>query len=267
MIELLKAENLGFNVENQGLFSRSNNEKTILKNISFSLEKGNILGIAGESGSGKTTLAKILTGIIPNTSGNLEFNRPPEWKNCKVNPVQILFQNNGEILNPFREIDSIVEEAIYIKTGSKKNIYEEKKRIFESVNFPESLWLRKGFELSGGEQQRAALARIIAVKPELLILDEPFSAQDAVSQLNLLTLFKEINKTFGITMICISHNISILRKLCNKIMIMYKGGVVEMGKTEDVFNHAEHPYTKFLIKAEGYQFSYDELKSEFENIG
>jgi peptide/nickel transport system ATP-binding protein len=266
MNELLIAENISYIAAKQGLFSGHEPDKEILKNVSFQLEKGKILGIAGESGSGKTTLAKILAGIIPYSSGKLTFNWLPEWQKSKVSPVQILFQNNGEILNPFREIDEIIEEAIYIKTGEKKNIQEEKKKIFDSVNFPEHLWNRKGFELSGGEQQRAALARIIAVKPELLILDEPFSAQDADSQLNLLNLFKEINNVYGITLICISHNVNILKKLCNEIIIIYKGEIVEKGTAEKIFNQPEHPYTKFLMKAESYELSYKDLKAEFENL-
>ncbi|MDR3626769.1 MAG: ATP-binding cassette domain-containing protein [Ignavibacteriaceae bacterium] len=266
MNELLIAENISYIAANQGLFSRNEPDKEILNNISFQLEKGRILGIAGESGSGKTTLAKILAGIIPYSSGKLTFNWPPEWQKSKISPVQILFQNNGEILNPFRVIDEIIEEAIYIKTGEKKNIREEKEKIFDSVNFPEHLWNRKGFELSGGEQQRAALARIIAVKPELLILDEPFSAQDADSQLNLLNLFKEINSVYGITLICISHNVNILKKLCDEIIIIYKGEIVEKGTAEKIFSQPEHPYTKFLMKAESYELSYKDLKAEFENL-
>ena len=232
------------------MFSGKKSGKKILKNISFRLERGKILGIAGESGSGKTTLAKILAGIIPYSGGKFIFNWSDEWQKTKVSPVQILFQNNGEILNPFREINEIIEEAILIKTKIKKIFNQRKKKYLIRLNFPEHLWHRKGFELSGGEQQRAALARILAVKPELLIFDEPFSAQDAESQLNLLNLFKEINKVYGITTICISHNVNILRKLCDEIIIMYKGEIVEKGTTEKIFSQPAHPYTKFLMKAD-----------------
>jgi len=266
MNELLILENIGYNVSKTGLLGGKKSEKTILKNISFRLEKGKILGIAGESGSGKTTLAKIISGIISYSEGKLIFDHSIEWENTRVSPVQILFQNNGEILNPFREINEVIEEAILIKTQNKKNIQAEKKRIFDSVNFPEDLWSRKGFELSGGEQQRAALARILAVKPELLILDEPFSAQDAESQLKLLNLFKNINTEYGITTICIAHNVSILRKLCDEIIIMYKGEIVEKGTAGKIFSKPEHPYTKFLLKADSYELSYEELKTEFESL-
>ena len=122
--------------------------------------------------------------------------------------------------------------------------------MLDSVNFPEYLWNCKAFELSGGEQQRVALARVLAVKPELLILDEPFSAQDAESQLNFLKLFKKINKNYGIAIICIAHNMSILKKLCDDIIIMYKGKIVEKGNTDTIFSEPAHSYTKFLLKAD-----------------
>ena len=260
---ILKVENLNYNITNAEVFGRQENKKIILSDISFTLERGKILGVAGESGSGKTTLAKILAGVIQKTSGELFFTFANEWNKVKSSPVQILFQNTGEIINPFRTINEIIEEAVFIRLMDKKLIKTEKENIFNSLNFSPSLWNRKGYELSGGEQQRAALARILAVKPELLILDEPFSAQDTESQLNLLKLFKTINEKFGITMITIAHNLKILRKLCDDIIIMYRGKIVEKGSTEDIFSSPNHPYTKYLLKAENYDLSYEDLKVDF----
>lgn len=260
---ILKVENLNYNITNAEVFGRQENKKIILNDISFTLERGKILGVAGESGSGKTTLAKILAGVIQKTSGELFFTFANEWNKVKSSPVQILFQNTGEIINPFRTINEIIEEAVFIRFRDKKLIKTEKENIFNSLNFSPDLWNRKGYELSGGEQQRAALARILAVKPELLILDEPFSAQDTESQLNLLKLFKTINEKFGITMITIAHNLKILRKLCDDIIIMYRGKIVEKGSTEDIFSSPNHPYTKYLLKAENYDLSYEDLKVDF----
>ncbi len=254
MGEILKLENISYLVRS--------GKKTIqiLDSINFNLEENNILGISGESGSGKTTLAKIIAGVLPKTEGEIIFSGK-NTLNKKKRPIQILFQNNGEILNPLREIDKIVEEAIII-SSSEYNPRSKMEEIFNSINFPGHLWKRKGYELSGGEQQRAALARILAANPELLILDEPFSAQDPESQLNLLNLFLSINKKFNITMICIAHNLRILQKLCSKIIILYDGEIIEEGKTEEIFNSPKHPYTKFLLKAENYDLSYEELKYE-----
>ena len=252
MSELLNVNNICYSVDTDT--GNGKEKKEILKDVSFSLEKGKILGISGESGSGKTTLSKILCGILKPTGGSYTFNHSSGRKKTGANPVQILFQNNGEVLNPFREIDNLIKEAVRISEGRNGDIEKRAGMIFESVGFPDKLRKRKGYELSGGEQQRAALARLLAVKPELLILDEPFSAQDTESQFNLLNLFKKINKEFGITLICVAHNLKILRKLCGEVLIMYKG------KSEKIFGKPEHPYTQFLLKAENYDLNREELK-------
>src|ERR1017187_9927747 len=169
MTHFLKVENISYFIDK---------EKPILKNISFELIKGEILGIVGESGSGKTTLGKIIAGLISPSKGKINFTKLPGWEKTKVSPIQILFQNNGEILNPFRRVDSIVKEALKLRHGTNKDINQEADKIFLSLDVEENLRGRKGYELSGGEQQRVALARLLAVEPVLLILDEPFSAQD-----------------------------------------------------------------------------------------
>ena len=256
MNEILTIENLNYSVHTGKKF------KLILKGINCNLNRNDILGISGESGSGKTTLAKIIAGILPPSAGKVIYHDKKESnKKSRANPVQILFQNNGEILNPLREISKIVKEAIEI-ADNEEEPQQKMEKIFNIINLPEHLWERKGFELSGGEQQRAALARILAVNPELLILDEPFSAQDPESQLNLLNLFLSLNRKLNITMICIAHNLRMLKKLCNKILIMYDGEIIEQGETTEIFNRPKHPYTQFLLKAENYDLSYDELKYE-----
>ena len=249
---LLKAENISYFIDKK---------KTILNNISFELNKGEILGIAGESGSGKTILGKIIAGLITPSEGKIIFHKPPAWEKTRMSPIQILFQNNGEILNPFRRIDSVVNEALKLRHGRKTDINEEADKIFLSLNLEENLRKRKGYKLSGGEQQRGALARLIAAKPELLILDEPFSAQDPDSQYNFLNLFKKINKELGLTFICISHNLRILKELCNNLMIIYRGSIVESGNCNGIFDNPSHPYTRFLFKADNYKLSYDDINN------
>jgi ABC-type oligopeptide transport system ATPase subunit len=129
------------------------------------------------------------------------------------------------------------------------------------VGFPKELYNRRGFELSGGEQQRAALARLLSVKPILLILDEPFSAQDVESQLNLVKLFRKLNKEFHLTMICISHDLKILRNLANRVIILRDGEIVESGKTNEVFSNPQKSYTRFLLSAEALDLNYDEIQT------
>lgn len=261
MKNILEVKNLCYSIIDKKIFGAAA-EKVILNDISFELEQERILGIAGESGSGKTTLAKILAGILKPTSGSFSLNLLRNDESIKTAAIQILFQNNGEILNPLRTIDEIIDEAIKIRYGASNE--KEKEIIFNSVKITEVLRKRKGFELSGGEQQRAALARILAVKPEILILDEPFSAQDPASQLNLLNLFKSINHEFKITTICISHNLKILRLLCDEIIVMYKGQIVEKGMSSEIFSKPQHPYTKFLLKAEDYALEHSEIQNELE---
>lgn len=262
MKNIIEVKNLSYSVQVKDS-TGSPFEKVILNDISFSLQKEKVLGIAGESGSGKTTLAKVLAQILQPTSGFFSLNVSNDWDSRKTKPVQILFQNTGEILNPLRNINDIIDEAIKIRFGKQK-LESEKRKILDSVNLIKKLWQRKGFELSGGEQQRAALARILSVQPEVLILDEPFSAQDPISQLNLRELLKSINKEFKISMICISHNLKVLRSLCDDAIVMYKGKIVEKGEIKNIFENPQHPYTKFLLKAEDYTLSYYEIQNERE---
>lgn len=259
MKKLVELNNVGLSIPDE-VFPGSDTAKQILNDITFDVSEGEILGVTGESGSGKTTLMKLIAGITVPTKGKISRFYSDQWNNLSVNPVQILFQNNSEILNPFRQVGDIVREALEIRHGSQQDTDRDRKLIFNSLGLHESIEKRKGFELSGGERQRTALARILAAKPELLILDEPFSAQDVVSQLNLIDLFRKINKEFNLTMICVAHNLRVLRKLADRIIVIYEGRIVESGSTESIFNSPQNDYTKFLLKCENYDLQYEELK-------
>jgi peptide/nickel transport system ATP-binding protein len=257
MTELLSVKNISYSVKH----AKSKTVISILKNISFDIYEGEIAGICGESGGGKTTLARIIAGLLTPVEGKIIWNDKKVNKQSAVSPVQILFQNNGEILNPFRRINDVINEALKIAEKNKNLIDQQKEMLFNAVGLTNDLGYRKGYELSGGEQQKAALARLLAVSPKLLILDEPFSAQDSNSQLNLVRLFKKINKDFNITILCISHDLNILRKLVHRVLIIKEGEIVESGKTEKILKTPVHPYTKFLLRAESFNLSYDELHS------
>lgn len=249
---LLKSENISYNAPSNELFSK-NKTTEILKNISFELFENEILGIAGASGSGKTTLAKILAGVHSLYDGKLEFNFKNDWTKIRTKPVQILFQNSSEILNPIRKVGEVIEEAIKIRFGESHNVNELIQTSLSIVGLDESFLSRRGYELSGGEQQRVALARIISVEPEILILDEPFSAQDVESQLNFVRLIKKISKEKKISLIIISHNLNILKLLCSRIMILSEGKIAEIGETKKIFTNPESVHTKNLIKASVHQ--------------
>ncbi|MDP3147875.1 MAG: ATP-binding cassette domain-containing protein [Ignavibacteria bacterium] len=220
----LAVKNLSFSVSKNSFFGRKN-EKKILENISFKLERGEILGIAGPSGGGKTTLAKLLIGVHEPTGGEIIKNLSKSEKGMP-NRIQLLFQNSEEIINPFRKAKDVLAEAIQQKNGKADSNETDLKDLLLDVNVHENLLNKYCMQLSGGQRQRVALARLLAVEPEILILDEPFSAQDVQSQLNLLLLFKKINTEKGITLICISHQENVLNKLTDRIIRIKEGKVV-----------------------------------------
>ena len=220
-------------------YSPPDSDVRILEDVNLKVERGAMYGIAGESGSGKTTLLKIIAGILTPTEGSVKIG---------TTKVQLLFQNNEFIINPYRRIDKMIDEAVMLD-DKKSNAGLERERIFELVNFQRALWNKKGMQLSGGERQKAALARLLAIKPELLILDEPFSAQDLDAQIDLVKLLVKLNKEHGLTILCVAHDLNVLKQFTEKLVVLYKGKIVEEGLTREVIEKPGHPYTKFLIAA------------------
>jgi ABC-type dipeptide/oligopeptide/nickel transport system ATPase subunit len=253
MSVLLKADKISYSVKG----------KNILKEISFELSAGEILGISGESGSGKTTLAKVIAGLVKPTFGKFGWNSS---KSNSGSSVQLLFQNNGEILNPYRRIDDVIKESLLIHNTPKNEITKRVEELFNETGIKPELYSRRGYELSGGEQQRAALARLLAANPELLILDEPFSAQDLISQSNFVSLIKKINSGKNISIICISHDLKIMRKIADTIIVLHNGEIVENNECNELFSYPKHPYTKFLLSSENLDLSYEQIKSNLDKI-
>ena len=258
---ILRLENICYTVSTLGKGFAKKSVVNILDSINLNINFGEVLGISGESGGGKTTLAKVIAGIIKPSQGKLVWDDDVLSENSESSPVQILFQNHGEILNPYRKIEEIINEALKIQKYDAESIKREKEKILSSLNISADITKKRGYELSGGEQQRAALARLLAANPKLLILDEPFSAQDVESQLNLLKLFKKINRELKLTMLCVSHDLNILRKLADRIVIIQKGKVVEEGNTEEVFNNPAHDHTKYLLKAKNLSLTLSDLET------
>ncbi len=224
----------------------SKNDKIILSNISFKIESGDIVGIIGESGAGKTTLGKIVGGILEASSGVISYN------SVSLDEIQILFQNNSELINPYRKVEALLTDT----TNGDKDLI---KNLIEKVKLDETVLGKYSFQLSGGERQRIALARILATNPKLLIIDEPFSAQDFESQLNLMELFIELNCSTGLTILCISHNLEMMKKFTNKLIVMKDGVIVENGLAAEVVNNPKHKYTKFLFKATAFKLKIDDF--------
>ena len=251
MMNLLSVKNIDY-------FSPEDDKVEILSDISFNVTEGLILGIAGESGSGKTTLGLLLAGILNQSSGEIFLNDSPANNLLKNRDIQILMQNKGELINPYRRVNAILKEAFELK-GNKSESESKILDMLEKLELKNDILKRKGYELSGGEQQRIALARILAVEPKILILDEPFSAQDIESETIIIDLLKKLNSENGLTLICISHDLKILKNFTETLIILHKGKIIENGNTKNILNHPTHPFTKFLVRAEAYALSREEL--------
>ena len=225
--------------------------------VSFSLRKGETLGIVGESGCGKSTLVNTILGLYPPTSGQVEFDGKEVFgkgkkkgDNAFKRNVQIVFQDPYWSLNPRWLVKDIVAEPlnVYEKMSEQKRV-ERVTELLEMVGLQKKDCFRYPHEFSGGQRQRIAIARSLASNPKLVVLDEPTSSIDVLSQNQILELIKDLKRQFGLTNILISHDLSVVHELSNKIAVMYLGKIVELGPAEDVFTAPQHPYTKALFDA------------------
>jgi len=254
---MLKLSNINYSVHSDSLIT-SEKTRQILHDISLEVSEGEIVGIVGESGAGKTTLAKILSGILEPDSGKIVYRGKVTQNILTELSIQILFQNSIELINPFRKVEDILTEVI--KKYSNKNIKDKINELLNIVGLPKQILPKFGSNLSGGERQRIALLRLLAANPSLLIVDEPFSAQDIESQLNLMKLLKRINEDSNVTIICVSHDLQIISKFTDKLFVLKSGRIIEEGPTTQVLASPQHDYTKFMINSMNYSLSYDDFK-------
>jgi len=247
-------------VQNSNLLKKGKS-KPILDKISFDITKGKILSIVGETGSGKTTLAKLISKILIPTSGELIFNGKPFVKN-KPYPIQLLFQNTEDIINPFRKADNVLSDIKLEKDKREKTL--------ELIGIDKEMLSKKGYQLSGGERQRIALARILLTQPEVLIIDEPFSAQDPDSKFNFANLFRLLNKQFNLTIVIVTHEIDVLKNLADEVIVLYAGKLMEFGTFDEVIKKPLHPYSKFLFDANEFKIDkiikYEKYSDEINDL-
>ncbi|MFI0367061.1 ABC transporter ATP-binding protein [Actinomadura sp. 1N219] len=220
-----------------------------VRDVSLTLRKGEILGLVGESGCGKSTTARAMLGLQPLTSGALELRgRPVRRRDPALrSAVQAIFQNPAGSFNPKRSLlDSVIEPLRVHKRGSKAERRERALAELARVGITAQLAGRRPGEVSGGQCQRAAIARATILRPDVLICDEPVSALDVSIQAQILELLAELRAEQGLTMLFISHDLSVVASLCDRTAVMYGGTVVEEGPTPRVAGAPLHPYTVIL---------------------
>ena len=240
----------------------SKNESTdkvvkAVDNVSFELFEGETLGLVGESGSGKSTIAKIITGLVRPTNGEIFYNNISLYNSNRKyqidksrGQIQMIFQDPYSSLNPRFKVRDIISEPIkfFQKNISHNELTQNVYDLIDIVGMTRQSLDRYPHEFSGGQRQRISIARALATRPRLLICDEPTSALDVSIQAQILNLLKDIQDELHLTMLFISHDLPVIRQMCNRIVVLKNGSVCETKETEELFNNSEHPYTQELIR-------------------
>ena len=252
---LLRSEDLKTHFGgSSGFLTRSTPLVKAVDGVSLALHDGEVLGLVGESGCGKSTLAKTLLGLIRETGGTLTLDGrsvsgvDPKSARRIRSDIQYVHQDPGAALDPWWRVGDTLEETLRIHGISDRN--ERTARIDDvltAVGLDPSFRRRHPHELSGGQQRRIGLARTLALRPRIVILDEPTSGLDLSVQATVLKLILELRAAYDLTYIFISHDLSVVRRMCDRVAIMYLGCIVEQGPTGRLFSAPVHPYTKALL--------------------
>ncbi len=238
------------------LIKRSKFMVHAVDDVSFTINEGETMGLAGESGCGKSTLGKTCIGLYEPTDGEVYFEEInifglKKQKLRKLRPkMQLIFQDPYSSLNPRLKVRTIVGEAIdFHKLAKNEKVNDLVAETLEKVGLDPEHMNRYPHEFSGGQRQRIAIARALILDPKFVVADEPTSALDVSIQASILNLMKELQEEQKLTYLFISHDLSTIRFISNRVAIMYLGEIVELGLTEDLFRKPQHPYTKTLLEA------------------
>jgi peptide/nickel transport system ATP-binding protein len=224
--------------------------------VSFDLQPGETLGLVGESGCGKSTVAKSVVRLLKPTAGSIQFNGHDISKQSQSalrtirREMQMVFQDPAESLNPRHTIGQILEEPFIIqKMGTRAERSEWAAELLKRVGLPADAVFRYPFEFSGGQRQRIGIARALALKPKLIVCDEPVSALDVSVQAQVLNLLLELQRDFALAYLFIAHDLSVVQHMSDRVAVMYLGKIVEMAPAAELYQNPRHAYTKALLDA------------------
>lgn len=239
---VLKAEDIKLSFKEKGTaVYQKKREKEVLKGVSFEVYDGEILGVVGESGCGKSTLARVITGLYKHYDGKLSMT-------CKK--PQMVFQDPFGSLNPSRRLGWILEEPLKLRGIKDK---KERSRLVDEmlveIGLDSSYKKRYAKELSGGQRQRISIGLALLTGSDFIVADEPVSALDVTVQGQILKLLLKMHEEKNLTMMFISHDLEVVRRVCTRVIVMYMGEIVEMADSEEIYTNPQHPYTKKLLAA------------------
>ena len=256
--ELVRVENLVkyFPVRGDGLFAKTVAEVRAVDGVTLTLRRGQTLGLVGETGCGKSTLARCIAGLIPATSGQVIFegrdiaNLPRRAMRPFRRQIQMIFQDPYGSLNPRRRVGAIIGEPYIVhKTATGAQRKRAVQDLMDRVGLNPEHYNRFPSEFSGGQRQRIGVARALALRPKLIICDEPVSALDVSIQAQILNLLADLQQEFGLSYLFIAHDLEVVRHVSDQVMVMYLGRVAETGSAGQVFGSPRHPYTTALLSA------------------
>ena len=246
---LLRAENV---IVEYGSKRRPNR---VLHEVSLDVGPGECVGLVGESGSGKSTLGKAILGLVPVAGGRIEFDGRDithlrgRARRELASDIQVVFQDPYGSLNPMMTVGEILSEPLAAAGASRAEALRTVGEMLERVNLPANVVDRYPSEFSGGQRQRIAIARALVRKPRLIICDEPVSALDLTTQATVLDLLIELQRETGVSYLFVSHDLGVVRRICHRVAVMYRGNLVEIGDGEQVTRDPQHPYSKRLLAA------------------